>query len=83
MQNATFYNSKLPLSVIQQLRLSFLTSQTLINKGGSAFLSDKDFSTPIDEQSERMALDFLIENFEKSLNKMQSEEVYRGRVRGE
>jgi hypothetical protein len=70
LRNALFYNNRLPLDVMQQLRLSFLTSQTLIENGGASYLNGKDFREAIDQRSELMAFDFLIENFEKNLDQM-------------
>ena len=60
MLNATFFNKKFPEEILRSARLSFFTSQTLLENGGANFLEGKDFRTPIDEMSEGMALDFLI-----------------------
>ena len=42
--NVDFMNNRFPKDVLKKLRLSFLTSKTLLDNGGSAFLNDKDFS---------------------------------------
>ena len=46
----------------------------MIRNGGSAFLNGKDFTEPLERESERMTFDFLIENFEKHLNVLKPHE---------
>ena len=57
-----------------------MTSRTLIENGGIRFLDDKDFSEPIEQENERMSLDFIIEGFERNLNNLKRREVYVERM---
>ena len=57
-----------------------MTSRTLIENGGVRFLDDKDFSEPIEQENERMTLDFIIEGFERNLNNLKKREVYVDRL---
>lgn len=52
LHNAIFYNYKFPIEVLKQVRLSFLTSKTLLENGGKSYLDDKDFSEALDQSSE-------------------------------
>jgi hypothetical protein len=63
--------------IMQTLRLAFLTSRTLIEKGGSEFAMSQDFLKMIDFDSERMAYDFLIESLEGHVSNLKSESHYR------
>ena len=57
-----------------------MTSRTLIENGGIRFLDDKDFREPIEQENERMSLDFIIEGFERNLNNLKRREVYVERM---
>ena len=52
VHNAVFYNFKFPQEVLKQVRLSFLTSRTLIDNGGRSFLDNKDLSEMLDPLNE-------------------------------
>ena len=52
-------SDRFPKDVLRRMRLSFLTSKTLLDNGGSGYLDDKDFSEPLDLHNESMVLDFL------------------------
>lgn len=50
---------------MQSLRIAFMNSRALIDKGGAQFAREQDFMKMIDLDSERMALDFLTESLER------------------
>jgi hypothetical protein len=58
--SATLHTDKFDGSIMQQLRLSFLTSKTLMDIGGSHHIDNHDFKTYLDKNTESMAYDFLI-----------------------
>ena len=68
LENAEFLNNRFPKEVLKRLRLSFLSSQTLLDNGGKAYIDSKDFSEPLDLRNESMVFDFLINRFEGHLN---------------
>ena len=45
---SVLYNDRMDGSMLRQLRLSFLTSQSIINLGGGEAMRQKDFKQPID-----------------------------------
>ena len=80
LPNAEFMNDRFPVDVLKRMRLSFLTSKTLLDNGGVSFLDDKDFSEPLDMHNESMVLNFLENRFEANLNQLKSEEFYRDKI---
>ena len=76
LHNAEFMNNRFPKEVLQKLRLSFLTSQTLLDRGGSSFVEGKDFNEPLDLQNEQFVFNFLLERFEGHLSQTKSDDYY-------
>lgn len=80
IHNAVFYSQKFPQEVLRQIRLSFLTSRQLIENGGANYVNERDFSSEVDPENERMAHDFMIESFERILNNLKSREHYADKL---
>ena len=68
------------MEVLRQIRLSFITSQGLMDNGGSKHLDDKDFSEAIEAQNEEMTFRFIIENFEKQLEHLKARDFYADKL---
>jgi hypothetical protein len=73
---ATLHTGKFDATIMQQLRLSFLSSKTIMDLGGTHSIEQHDFKSKVDNQSERMAYDFLIENLEKHLGNLKPQDHY-------
>lgn len=79
----TLHMDRFDAAIMQQLRLSFLSSKTIIDHGGTQLIEQHDFKSKVDDQSERMAYDFLIENLERHLGNLKSLDHYKNTVDSE
>ena len=52
----------------------------MYNGGAKAFLSEHDFSEPIDAVNESMCYQFLIESFERQLSHLNKREFYEDKL---
>ena len=77
LRNVYLHPDKFNQDIMRTLRLSFLSSKTLIDNGGASFAMKQDFKSPVDEQSERMSFDFLMQTLEENLNNLKPREHYQ------
>lgn len=77
-QGTSLYPNRFEQSVLQRLRLAFLTSRTIMDYGGTAKLTEEvDFKSYFDEFNESCALQFLIDSVEMDLKgNLKPREVY-------
>ena len=75
--SATLHTDKFDGSIMQQLRLSFITSKTLMDIGGSHHIDNHDFKTYLDKNTESMAYDFLIQSLESNLGDLKPLDHYQ------
>lgn len=68
--HGSLHINKFDSAVMQQLRLAFLTSKQIMDLGGKQGLGHTDFKTMVHPTNERMCYDFLIDNFEQSLDNL-------------
>ena len=73
-------NNRFPKNVLQNLRLSFLTSKTLLDNGGASFVKDIDFTQPFEAENEKLCFDFLLERFAAHLTQTKSDDYYRDQI---
>lgn len=77
LANVELFPNKFQQDILRTLRLSFTTSQLLMQHGGRQFVDGSDFKRPIDPENERMSLDFLIQHLEGLLAKFRPAEAYQ------
>lgn len=68
LRTVNLYPNRFEQSLMHRLRLSFLTSKTIMDYGGTAkFNEEVDFKASFDEFNESCSLQFLIDSVEKDL----------------
>lgn len=67
--------------MLSRLRLSFLTSQTIRDIGGTKSVKTLDFKSDLDEFNETCTLQYLIDSVERDLNEsLKPREVYEAKL---
>jgi len=67
--------------LLSRLRLSFLTSQTIRDIGGTSSVTALDFKSDFDEFNETCSLQFMIDAVERDLHEvLKPKEVYEAKL---
>ena len=75
------YPNRFDQSLLSRLRLSFLTSQTIRDIGGTKSVKTLDFKSDLDEFNETCTLQYLIDSVERDLNEsLKPREVYEAKL---
>ena len=77
LRNVTLHPNKFSSDVLRTLRLSFLSSKALIDNGGASFARRQDFKSPVDQESEKLSYDFLLNSLDHARSLLKSEDHYR------
>ena len=72
------YENKFDPQILSRLRLSFLTSKTIMDYGGTKKLKEEvDFQSYFDQFNEECSVQFMIDSIENDLNhNLKPKEVY-------
>ena len=75
------YPNRFDQSLLSRLRLSFLTSQTIRDIGGTSSVKALDFKSDFDEFNETCSLQFMLDAVERDLNEsLKPKEVYEAKL---
>jgi hypothetical protein len=75
------YPNRFDQSLLSRLRLSFLTSQTIRDIGGTSSVKALDFKSDFDEFNETCSLQFMLDSVERDLTEvLKPKEVYEAKL---
>lgn len=75
------YPNRFDQSLLSRLRLSFLSSQTIRDIGGTSSVKALDFKSDFDEFNETCSLQFMLDSVDRDLNEvLKPKEVYEAKL---
>ena len=81
LQGVNLYPNRFDQSLLSRLRLSFLTSQTIRDIGGTSSVKALDFKSDFDEFNETCSLQFMLDSVERDLTEvLKPKEVYEAKL---